>query len=35
MHNLSAWQFLSQYPGEEEFLMQPLSCLEVMMESYA
>ena len=21
--------FLSQYPGEEEFLMQPLSCLEV------
>ena len=20
--------FLSQYPGEEEFLMQPLSCLE-------
>ena len=22
-------QFLSQYPGEAEFLMQPLSCLEV------
>ena len=22
--------FLSQYPGEEEFLMQPLSCLEVL-----
>jgi hypothetical protein len=21
--------FLSQYPGEKEFLMQPLSCLEV------
>jgi hypothetical protein len=21
--------FLSQYPGEEEYLMQPLSCLEV------
>ena len=21
--------FLSQYPGEDEFLMQPLSCLEV------
>ena len=21
--------FLSQYPGEREFLMQPLSCLEV------
>ena len=21
--------FLSQYPGEAEFLMQPLSCLEV------
>ena len=22
--------FLSQYPGEKEFLMQPLSCLEVL-----
>jgi hypothetical protein len=22
--------FLSQYPGEEEFLMPPLSCLEVV-----
>ena len=22
-------QFLSQYPGEAEFLMQPLSCIEV------
>ena len=22
--------FLSQYPGEQEFLMQPLSCLEVL-----
>jgi hypothetical protein len=21
--------FLSQYPGEQEFLMQPLACLEV------
>ena len=25
--------FLSQYPGEEEFLMQPLSCLEVIFPS--
>jgi hypothetical protein len=23
--------FLSQYPGEQEFLMQPLSCLEVCL----
>jgi hypothetical protein len=23
--------FLSQYPGEEEFLMQPLACLEVSL----
>jgi hypothetical protein len=23
--------FLSQYPGEEEYLMPPLSCLEVML----
>jgi hypothetical protein len=22
--------FLSQYPGEQEFLMQPLACLEVL-----
>ena len=26
--------FLSQYPGEEEFLMQPLACLEVRKESF-
>ena len=25
--------FLSQYPGEREFLMQPLACLEVRKES--
>jgi hypothetical protein len=23
--------FLSQYPGEEEYLMPPLSCLEVLL----
>ncbi len=23
--------FLSQYPGEAEYLMQPLSCLEVLL----
>jgi NLR family CARD domain-containing protein 3 len=26
--------FLSQYPGEKEFLMQPLSCLEVHARMY-
>ena len=26
--------FLSQYPGEKEFLMQPLSCLEVLLHSH-
>jgi hypothetical protein len=25
--------FLSQYPGEAEYLMQPLSCLEVLLTS--
>jgi hypothetical protein len=25
---------LSQYPGEKEFLMQPLSCLEVRAHTY-
>ena len=33
LHRMLARQFLSQYPGEEEFLMQPLSCLEVMRTS--
>ncbi len=27
--------FLSQYPGEAEFLMQPLACLEVPLPSPA
>ena len=27
--NGASISFLSQYPGEEEFLMPPLSCLEV------
>jgi hypothetical protein len=27
--------FLSQYPGEAEYLMQPLSCLEVPLLSRA
>jgi hypothetical protein len=26
--------FLSQYPGEQEFLMQPLACLEVRKETF-
>jgi hypothetical protein len=26
--------FLSQYPGEQEFLMQPLACLEVREEPF-
>ena len=26
--------FLSQYPGEAEFLMQPLACLEVRCHPY-
>jgi hypothetical protein len=26
--------FLSQYPGEEEFLMQPLACLEARKKSF-